>query len=834
MKKGLMSILLAACMVFSAGRSAVYAAETPDQAKEEDSLPEDGERQEPGKMIQKEEDPAGGGDSVSEDVSVPESEGMEKTQYADPVSEDVSAQGADGTELKGNLAEDGDTKEAPGLYRSWFPAQYGALRNGYISEVMAADRDDFITQYRALMVQRQGKFRITVPLEAKMKTIDDCVPASAVFNDEDFNSWENSQCFYDYPTTISYEGYKDEDDGLVVYLRNIVSYHLAEGHSDQQSIILTFPDKIPDGVDIEIDGMPAELNDDRTKAKTIGNYPTQTYESEYVKIRVKFIGLHKSDIAYENPILLRSWLLSSEDIYAHNGVPYEGDYLRRHLDGTPDIYVWDPVITGIDEASHTYYYDLTVDCSAVYYSTGDMEDEVAAEIDQVLADMDLGSKSEYEKIKAIHDFICRNTEYKLPEDGDDPPMLKHSAYSALIQKKAVADGYAGLFYRMCLQAGIDARIVYGYGKEDQHAWNIVKLGSLYYDVDCTWDADSSTEYFLMGHSQFLEDHTLFPEFTESEFLEAYPMSESRYSLPTFETYSLILGGRIGLNMMMNLPDNPEFDYDNSYMEFKINGGEPIRQEFDPGRKNRNGTLFKFTCYVNSLQMADDITAVFHYLDNGEEQQVSAAYTIEQYLRTLSDMEGVSDEAKALAEAIADFGYHVQPYLADIHDLDLEGENALYKRMTFHVKEGYQDKIAEILESLDLPDGDKTSDIRKISMSLLLDSDTSIHIFFYTDPAYTGTVKAVLDNMDVEAEEVSKGKYKVVIPGINAANLNKKYKVVLTTDSGNSTVNVSALNYVKIALSKTDPEATGYEKQAMGSVYYYYKAAKAYAETLTDH
>ncbi|MDO4804789.1 MAG: hypothetical protein Q4A32_08220 [Lachnospiraceae bacterium] len=47
------------------------------------------------------------------------------------------------------------------------------------------------------------------------------------------------------------------------------------------------------------------------------------------------------------------------------------------------------------------------------------------------------------------------------------------------------------------------------------------------------------------------------------------------------------------------------------------------------------------------------------------------------------------------------------------------------------------------------------------------------------------------------------------------------------------VNVSALNYVKIALSKTNPEATYDEKQAMGAIYYYAKAAEAYAASLAN-
>lgn len=704
-----------------------------------------------------------------------------------------------------------------------------AARNDISVEVRAEDQDDLLEQYRALLVQRESSFRITVTLEAKMTSIDQYKPSSVVFNDQDPESWASSACFDTSMSSVcSFKDCEDQDDGLLMSLSNVILYHMYDGHSDQQSIIVNFQERIPDGVDIEIDGMPAEMRDDRTAAKTIGNYPTQTLEPVRTDITVKFIGLHNSDIMDKAPALLQQRLLESMDAFSHNGEPDKGDYLFHHLDGLPDVTVQDPVETGFDEASHTYFYDLPIDFAVDYYSTADMEEEVGAEIDRVLDMLDLEGKSEYEKIKAIHDYICGNTEYEFPQNGDEPPMLKHSAYSALIAHKAVCDGYANLFYRMCLRAGIDARIVYGQGKGDSHSWNIVQLGNLYYDVDCTWDAGSSAEYFLMGHTEFLQDHTPRPSFTEQAFLENYPMSEIRYTPPTFETASLTLGGRIGLNMMINLPDIPDFDYENSYVDFTVNSGESVREDYDPNRKNRDGTLFKFTCYVNAVQMADEIIAVYHYLANGEEQTVSQTYTIEQYLRTLSAQQDATDEEKAMAKATADYGYYVQPYLADVNDWALEGDSAAHARMSFSSASGYSDKVGEILAGIDGPDVEMASDVRSLGLSLLLDTDTSLNLFFYMAPDYAGTVGAAIDGRDAAAEKVSNGKYRVVIPNIGAKNLGKKYTVVVSTDAGDTTVEVSALNYVKIALSNTDPEPSNLEKQAMGALYYYAKAAEALA------
>ena len=66
---------------------------------------------------------------------------------------------------------------------------------------------------------------------------------------------------------------------------------------------------------------------------------------------------------------------------------------------------------------------------------------------------------------------------------------------------AVCSGYAQLFYRLALSAGLEARIK----MNDNHAWNLVKLGGQYYYCDSTWDSgmqESQYQYFLKGSLDF--------------------------------------------------------------------------------------------------------------------------------------------------------------------------------------------------------------------------------------------------------------------------------------------------------------------------------------------
>lgn len=107
-----------------------------------------------------------------------------------------------------------------------------------------------------------------------------------------------------------------------------------------------------------------------------------------------------------------------------------------------------------------------------------------------------GSKAT--KIKKIHNYIVKNTDYV---NGG------YTAYNALVDHGAVCEGYALEFYLLCKYAGISCRVVtgtaYGSNSEGNHAWNVVKNGSKWYNMDVTWDdTTASTAYYMKKNSQF--------------------------------------------------------------------------------------------------------------------------------------------------------------------------------------------------------------------------------------------------------------------------------------------------------------------------------------------
>lgn len=162
-----------------------------------------------------------------------------------------------------------------------------------------------------------------------------------------------------------------------------------------------------------------------------------------------------------------------------------------------------------------------------YLTTTSEESYVSNTVAKILSQLDVGADSAYNKIRAIHDYIIRNVEY-------DFTYSRFTAYNALYSHSAVCQGYTLLMYKMLMEAGIPARIVYGEavadGNRGAHAWNIVKIGQYWYNLDVTWDDSlESTKYFLKNSASF-SDHYRDSAFTTSAFNAAYPMSPDNYDL----------------------------------------------------------------------------------------------------------------------------------------------------------------------------------------------------------------------------------------------------------------------------------------------------------------
>ena len=239
----------------------------------------------------------------------------------------------------------------------------------------------------------------------------------------------------------------------------------------------------------------------------------------------------------------------------HTGNPVEGDYLRWEYGG------WKATAGGYVQNGQ-YYLCLTY--TITYYTTAEQEQAVTDKLNNLMLTLTDGSMTDYQKIKAIYDYICANTTYDYTNLDNDAYKLKYTAYGALIDGTSVCQGYAVLLYRMALMADVDCRLISGTGNGGRHAWNIIKVGNKYYNLDSTWDAVSypNYKYFLKTDDNF-EDHVRDNEWQSDEINQQYPMSETDYTEQTENltcTYELddsgnaVITGCTGTGTILEIPD----------------------------------------------------------------------------------------------------------------------------------------------------------------------------------------------------------------------------------------------------------------------------------------
>ena len=218
-----------------------------------------------------------------------------------------------------------------------------------------------------------------------------------------------------------------------------------------------------------------------------------------------------------------------------------GDYLHWQHSGydCPPVDYWD------DDTNITFTvtFQRHPKTSAIWFTTAAQEAALTNYIQNtVLPQLSLGGKTTYQKVQAIYNWITANVKYDYSHLNDPAYRLQYTAYAAAVQKKAVCQGYANLFYRLANDAGIDCRIITGKAyngtQTEDHAWNIVRMeDEKYYCLDATWDAGlkpENYEYFLKGLTSFSRDHQAETDKLNTPYWTQY---ESRTSAADYKASS---------------------------------------------------------------------------------------------------------------------------------------------------------------------------------------------------------------------------------------------------------------------------------------------------------
>ena len=148
--------------------------------------------------------------------------------------------------------------------------------------------------------------------------------------------------------------------------------------------------------------------------------------------------------------------------------------------------------------------------------------------------------TDYELELYVHNYLVDFCVYD-KEAAAAEELVGHEidAYGALVEKKAVCEGYSRAFQLLCNRLGIDCINISGIANGTAHAWNNVKLDGEWYEVDVTWnDTDGDIEfpvyyYFNLPHDKFSESHTASPLYGEISLFE-YEKSEYNFNVFTPE------------------------------------------------------------------------------------------------------------------------------------------------------------------------------------------------------------------------------------------------------------------------------------------------------------
>ena len=370
-------------------------------------------------------------------------------------------------------------------------------------------------------------------------------------------------------------------------------------------------------------------------------------------------------------------------------------------------------------------------------------------------------------------------------------------------------------------------------------------GTMYYAVTTENTAPTDDNLYTTSIPSKTEAGTYYVWYkvvADGDYVDTEPaVVETRIVDIRFISHSLVLSGSIGINFLMNLPTLDGIDYTDSKMVFTVEHGdeeqELVLSDAKKVRRVVEGetkVLYQFTCFVSSVQMADTITATFHYKWADAEgtlrpATVTDTYSVKQYVQEVKEFleesgpeatKTFTKEVQALVRALADFGFFAQKYLADARGWTIgEDHEAMERYENLAYTDAQLKEARAALASFKIWSV-RSSKISKVSFSLHLDSDTSIYLYFTPVSGYKGSVSATVDGKAASVRKLQDGRYKVVIPNIGAHMLGNKYAVVLKTGSSSTSVNVSALSYANSVINTEKGKELGM------ALYNYYAKAQA--------
>ena len=107
-------------------------------------------------------------------------------------------------------------------------------------------------------------------------------------------------------------------------------------------------------------------------------------------------------------------------------------------------------------------------------------------IDQISNELRLASLNDYDRIKAIHDYIINNTKYDSEINIENQLTIdtnSNKATGLLFDNKAICSGYSDTLAIFLNKFGYNNYKI----SSEEHIWNLIYIDNSWKHIDVTWD-----------------------------------------------------------------------------------------------------------------------------------------------------------------------------------------------------------------------------------------------------------------------------------------------------------------------------------------------------------
>lgn len=277
--------------------------------------------------------------------------------------------------------------------------------------------------------------------------------------------------------------------------------------------------------------------------------------------------------------------------------------------------------------------------------------------------------------------------------------------------------------------------------------------------------------------------------------------------PYFVDHKLSLDGGIGVYFYVNLTDE---EAENAALSFSWadQSENDVSVEFDPVTE-----YYRAVCLLSASEMTSDITATLTV--NGEEKETDIC-SVKEYAYQLINNPGCDETTSRLVKTMLNYGAASQAYF-DVNTDKLA--NASLSEEDKAIADVTPAMIKANAPKYKLPKG-----VKLASATLSLQSETTLSIYLTSKKAVTD---AQCGNYTVESG--TSGSYKVLrIRGIKAEDLGKDLTVTFTISGKQYSVTYSPMYYCRSVLMNSSADEN--LKTAVKALYWYWQAAKEYADT----